>query len=72
MDSFNKLYNFLMEQMMSSTAFGTAPEIGTQGGRVGVSDDVAYAKGDARLPKLIGAKKRKKPPIQRRNLQRTT
>jgi len=23
MDSFNKLYNFLMEQMMSSTAFGT-------------------------------------------------
>ena len=72
MDTFNKLYNAIMENMTAATAFGTAPEIGTQGGRVGVSDDIAYAKGDPRLPKLIGAKKGKRSPIQRRNLQNTT
>lgn len=64
-DKFTKLCNAILEQMLASTVFGLGAQT-NQGGAVPGGSDF-YAPGDARVPKALGAK-RKKPKIQRRNL----
>lgn len=59
-------YRILDEEMMSSTAFGAAAT-GEHGGDVPSGSDF-YATRDARVPRALGAKKRKNVPMQRRNL----
>lgn len=62
---FTELCELIMDQMLASMVFGPAAA-GDQGGAIGKVD--FYAPGDARVPKFLGARKRKKPLVQRRNL----
>ena len=56
----------LQEEMTAATAFGLGAQT-NQGGAVPGGSDF-YAPGDARVPKALGAKKRRKMIVQRRNL----
>lgn len=68
-------FNILVEELLTEIAanvsggdgvFGVAAS-GLGGGKFGVQDDSAYAPGDARVPSILGAKKKKKKNrIQRR------
>lgn len=55
MDKFETTYKQMLE-MVSGDAFGDSPSIGTEGGSFGNAD--FYAPDDARVPKVIGAKKK--------------
>jgi hypothetical protein len=76
MNRFESLYKKLLESMANtaSTAFSApfAQPAGQYGNQFPSQTDAAYAPGDSRLPKILGAKKRRgkklKMPIQRRKL----
>jgi hypothetical protein len=61
---FDKLYNQLMEDMTSAGAFGPNSQLYSN---LGEPTTDAYARGDARMPKVIG----KKSKINRRNFPKT-
>ncbi len=65
-DAFTLMVNTILEDMMSSTVFGTAAA-GDKGGQVPGGSDW-YAPGDTRIVKLMGKKRRGKVPMQRRSL----
>ena len=67
---FDKTYEHIMEQMMSSTVFGLGAQT-DQGGAVPGGSDF-YATGDTRIPKALGAKRGKRARVQRRSPITTT
>ena len=67
---FDETYEYIMEQMMSSTVFGLGAQT-DQGGVVPGGSDF-YATGDVRIPKALGAKRGKRARVQRRSPITTT
>jgi len=76
MSKFNKLVEKLLSEMAANVAGGagavTGPvTAGNYGNQFPSQNDSAYAPNDARVPAILGAKKRKKKvkvPIQRRGI----
>ena len=67
---FDQTYEYIMEQMMSSTVFGLGAQT-DQGGAIPGGSDF-YAAGDTRIPKALGAKRGKRGRVQRRSPITTT
>lgn len=61
---FDEIIEKIIKEMMAADVVGGSP---SSGEGIAPQDNVDYAKGDARLPKVLGAtKKRKKTPIMKR------
>jgi len=73
MSNFNQLVNTVLSEMAANVSGGpssvTGPVAsGNYGNQFPSQNDTAYAPGDARVPSILGGKKKgkKKVPIQRR------
>ena len=67
---FDQTYEYIMEQMMSSTVFGLGAQT-DQGGAVPGGSDF-YATGSTQIPRILGAKRGKRGRVQRRSPITTT